>query len=71
MMRRFFSSSNPFKPSPFAAIVSYILLGIWTLFVLFPLYWLFITAFKLPVDVSTGPKYLMWSDFQPSLNASC
>ncbi len=69
MMRRFFSSSNPFKPSLFTAIVSYFLLGIWTLFVLFPLYWLLVTAFKLPVDVSTGPKYVMWGDFQPSLHA--
>jgi ABC-type glycerol-3-phosphate transport system permease component len=39
--------------------VSYILLLFWTFLVLFPVYWLFVTAFKLPIDVNTGPKYLM------------
>lgn len=48
---------------------SYILLLIWTFFVLFPVYWLFVTAFKLPVDVNTGPKYLMYVDFHPSTHA--
>lgn len=50
-------------------IVSYILLIFWTFLVLFPVYWLFVTAFKLPVDVNTGPKYLMYVDFQPSTHA--
>ena len=27
------------------------------------------TAFKLPIDVNTGPKYLMYVDFQPSTHA--
>jgi multiple sugar transport system permease protein len=48
---------------------SYILLGIWTFIVLFPIYWLFVTAFKLPIDVSSGPKYLMYVDFHPSTHA--
>jgi multiple sugar transport system permease protein len=69
MMRRLFSSSNPFKPSPGTMTISYILLLFWTFLVLFPIDWLFITAFKLPVDVSTGPKYLMWVDFHPSTHA--
>ncbi len=50
-------------------IVSYILLLSWTFLVLFPVYWLFVTAFKLPIDVNTGPKYLMYVDFQPSDHA--
>jgi multiple sugar transport system permease protein len=37
--------------------------------VLFPLYWLVITAFKLPIDVASGPKFIPFVDFQPSLNA--
>jgi multiple sugar transport system permease protein len=50
-------------------VVSYIILGIWTFIVLFPLYWLFITAFKLPIDVASGPKFIPFVDFQPSLSA--
>jgi len=68
-IRKFFQSSRPLKPSPATMAVSYVLLGLWTFFVLFPIYWLFVTAFKLPVDVNTGPKYLMYVDFQPSTHA--
>jgi multiple sugar transport system permease protein len=50
-------------------MVSYILLIFWTFLVLFPVYWLFVTAFKLPIDVNTGPKYLPYVDFHPSTHA--
>lgn len=66
-MSRFFRSPRPFAPSPFWKVVSYIVLGFWTLVVLFPLYWLFITSFKEPIDVQAGPRYLPFVDFQPSL----
>lgn len=69
MMHRFFRATNPFQPSPFWQLISYIILGIWTFIVLFPLYWLVITAFKLPVDVASGPKFIPFVDFQPSLHA--
>ncbi|HEV8372739.1 MAG TPA: carbohydrate ABC transporter permease, partial [Actinomycetota bacterium] len=36
---------------------------------LFPLYWLAITSFKLPIQVNAGPVYLPFVDFQPSLDA--
>lgn len=49
--------------------MSYVILGCWTFVVLFPLYWLITTAFKLPVDVASGPKYIPFVDFQPSLHA--
>jgi multiple sugar transport system permease protein len=49
--------------------LSYVALVIWTVVVLFPLYWLAITSFKLPVDVNTGPFYLPFVDFKPSLHA--
>jgi multiple sugar transport system permease protein len=52
-----------------AAVFVYALLGLWTVIVLFPLYWLFITSFKLPIDVSYPPKYLPFIDFRPSLDA--
>ncbi len=68
-MKRLLSSSSPFRPSPVTMTVSYILLLFWTFLVLFPVYWLFVTAFKLPIDVNTGPKYLMYVDFQPSTHA--
>lgn len=50
-------------------IVVYGVLGIWTFIVLFPLYWVLITSFKLPIAVSGGPFYLPFVDFLPSLHA--
>lgn len=68
-MRKLFRSSNPYELSPFWLVVSYLILGIWLFVALFPLYWLAVTAFKLPVDVASGPKYIPFVDFQPSLHA--
>lgn len=48
---------------------TYALLGGWTIVCLFPIYWLVITSFKLPIAVFQGPKYLPWIDFQPTLDA--
>jgi multiple sugar transport system permease protein len=50
-------------------IVVYTLLIAWSLFVLFPIYWVLITSFKTPVAVNSGPVYLPWVDFEPSLHA--
>src|SRR5262249_35713556 len=55
--------------SPSAAMLVYALLALWTVIVLFPMYWVVITSPKAPVDVSTGPYYLPFIDFQPSLHA--
>src|SRR5262249_43010208 len=55
--------------TPVGRVVSYFLLGFWAFVVLFPLYWLAITSFKLPIDVNSGPFYLPGIDFQPSLHA--
>jgi multiple sugar transport system permease protein len=60
---------SPLDPSPLSMAVSYLILGVWAFVVLFPLYWVFITSFKQPIDVADGPFYLMWVDFQPSLHA--
>ncbi len=50
-------------------IVVYSLLIAWTIFVLFPIYWVFITSFKEPITVNDGPYYIPFIDFQPSLHA--
>ena len=55
--------------APASKLVVYALLAIWTTVVLFPLYWVLITSFKLPIDVAYPPKYLPFIDYQPSLHA--
>jgi multiple sugar transport system permease protein len=55
--------------SPWAAALAYLLLGSWTAVVVFPLYWILVTSFKLPVQVYAGPVYLPFVDFWPSLHA--
>ena len=36
---------------------------------MFPLYWMVVTSFKLPIQVDSGPFYIPFVDFQPSLHA--
>jgi multiple sugar transport system permease protein len=55
--------------SPGGKLVAYLILGFWSLVVLFPLYWLAITSLKLPIQVNAGPKYIPFVDFEPSLHA--
>jgi multiple sugar transport system permease protein len=50
-------------------IVTHVLLFLWTIVCLFPIYWVIITSLKRPIAVFQGPKYLPWIDFQPTLNA--
>lgn len=69
MFKNFFASPSPFTPSPFWKVISYTILAVWTFVVLFPLYWLLVTAFKLPIDVNSGPAYVPWVDYQPSMHA--
>jgi len=57
------------EPRLLGRVASYAVLGFWAFVVLFPLYWLLITSLKLPIDVSSGPFYLPWVDFTPSLHA--
>jgi multiple sugar transport system permease protein len=47
----------------------YIPLGLWSLFVLIPLYWVAITAFKDNGSVYGGARWLPWVDFKPTLAA--
>lgn len=69
MKSSFFRPKHLLRLSPFDMLVSYLVLGFWTLVVLFPIYWLIVTSLKLPVDVNTGPFYLPGVDFKPSLHA--
>jgi multiple sugar transport system permease protein len=48
---------------------TYILLIVWTIVCLFPIYWLVITSIKEPLAVFQGPKYFPWIDFKPTLDA--
>ena len=66
---RWFEPAGIGKLSPGGKLITYFFLLLWAFVVLFPIYWLLITAFKLPPDVNNGPAYLPWIDFQPSLHA--
>jgi multiple sugar transport system permease protein len=52
---------------PGAKIAAYLMLAGWTVVVLFPLYWLLVTSLKLPIQVNSGPVYIPFGDFQPTL----
>lgn len=69
LRRRWFEPKSIQEMAPATAVIVYGLLILWAVFVLFPLYWLLITSFKLPADVNAGPVYLPWIDFTPSLHA--
>jgi multiple sugar transport system permease protein len=69
MMKRLFQSKTINTPSPVGAVLSYLVLGIWAFLILFPLYWLVITSFKISSQVAEGPFYIPFVDYQPSLDA--
>lgn len=50
-------------------VITHILLVIWAIICLFPIYWVLITSFKYPIAVFQGPKYFPWIDFKPNLDA--
>jgi multiple sugar transport system permease protein len=68
LMERLFEPRAVGTMSPVAKIVAYSILIFWTLFVLFPLYWVVITAFKDAQLVNEGPYYIPFVDFQPTLD---
>jgi multiple sugar transport system permease protein len=69
MMKRWFQSKTINTPSPVGAVLSYLVLGVWAFLILFPLYWLVITSFKISSQVAEGPFYIPFVDYQPSLDA--
>jgi multiple sugar transport system permease protein len=68
-MKRLFQSKSINTPSPVGAALSYFVLGVWAFLILFPLYWLVITSFKISSQVAEGPFYIPFVDFKPSLDA--
>jgi len=69
MKRGLFEARKIGEMAPTTKLVIYTALFIWSLFVIFPIYWLVITSFKTAVAVNEGPFFLPWVDFEPSLHA--
>lgn len=69
LMERLFEPPAVGKMSPAANVVAHVLLVVWSLFVLFPIYWVIITSFKDAAAVNQGPFYVPFLDFEPTLNA--
>jgi multiple sugar transport system permease protein len=53
------------KRKRWQTIALYGIVIFWCFVVLFPFYWLFTTSLKQPLDVSRGPRYIPYVDFQP------
>jgi multiple sugar transport system permease protein len=68
-MQRLFERRVIGRMSPAASVVAHALVAIWSLFVLFPIYWVIITSFKDAAAVNQGPFYIPFVDFEPTLNA--
>ncbi|MGI9366520.1 MAG: carbohydrate ABC transporter permease [Rhizobiaceae bacterium] len=69
LMQRLFEPPAVGKMAPAAKLFAYTFLAIWSLFVLFPIYWVIITSFKDAAAVNQGPFYIPFVDFQPNLDA--
>ncbi len=69
LQARLFEPPAMGKMAPATGLIVYTLLLIWSAFVIFPIYWVVITSFKLPQHVNNGPTYVPFMDFQPSLHA--
>jgi multiple sugar transport system permease protein len=68
-MARLFEPPAVGKMSPVAKVVAYFVLAVWSVFVLFPIYWVIITSFKDAAAVNQGPFYVPFVDFQPTIDA--
>ena len=69
LAQRLFEPPSVGKMAPAAKVVAYTFLAIWSLFVLFPIYWVIITSFKDAAAVNQGPFFIPFVDFQPNLDA--
>jgi multiple sugar transport system permease protein len=68
-MRRLFEAASLDEMGTAPKIAVYIILAFWTLVVLFPLYWVLVTSFKIEVQVDSGPYFIPFVDFKPTLDA--
>jgi len=69
MMRSLFEPRKIGEMAFATKLLLYVMLFAWSLFVIFPIYWLVITSFKTAAAVNEGPFFLPWVDFKPSLHA--
>jgi multiple sugar transport system permease protein len=69
VMERLFEPPAVGKMSPVAKIVAYVVLALWSAYVIFPIYWVVITAFKDADSVNSGPFFIPFYDFMPNLDA--
>jgi multiple sugar transport system permease protein len=69
LWNRLFEPPAMGKMAPLTRVIVYSMLTFWSLFVIFPIYWVLITSFKLPQHVSQGPVFLPFVDYEPSLHA--
>jgi multiple sugar transport system permease protein len=69
LIRRLFEAKSLEEMSAPTKVAVYTILGVWTLVVLFPLYWVLVTSFKAEVQVYSGPFYIPFVDFKPTLDA--
>ena len=64
-MRRLLEPASIDEQAPVATVFTYLLLFIWSLVVLVPLYWVFITSFKGAGEVDNGPSTCRSSTSSP------
>jgi len=69
MTRSLFEPRKIGEIAPATKLLLYVALFAWSLFVIFPIYWLVITSFKTAAAVNEGPFFIPWVDFKPSLHA--
>jgi multiple sugar transport system permease protein len=69
LTQRLFEAPAIGKMSLASKVTTYSVLWFWALFVIFPIYWVVITAFKDAAAVNQGPLYIPFVDFQPNLDA--
>ncbi|HEY7765044.1 MAG TPA: carbohydrate ABC transporter permease [Aestuariivirgaceae bacterium] len=69
LLERLFEPPAIGRMSPAATLLAYGLLIFWSAFVIFPIYWVVITAFKDAAAVNQGPYFIPFVDFQPNLDA--
>lgn len=69
LMQRLFEPKSLNDMAPVPKIATYGILTVCTLVVLFPLYWVLVTSLKIEVEVDSGPYYIPFLDFRPTLEA--
>jgi multiple sugar transport system permease protein len=68
LRERLFEPRAVGKMSPVGAAVAHTIMIFWSAFVIFPTYWLAISAFKDADTVKNDPRYIPFVDFQPTLD---